>query len=402
MPVRPCRIPRCCGLERPASGSEARAWQLKAADFAEDLVRPLGLALDRLPSAHAVGSGSPLHDFIAQAHCEHCTRLTDPAALGGVGLSRGVEYAVLEELAAADAGLAALLMAAPFPFRVAHAAGGSLDGRLGRPYLSGSTAGLSGCTLAAPGRHGPRVRPDGRGWRLSGAASGPVVGAATATHAAIMCVAPAGSAMAVVPLERAGIDRKAPAERPGLRASAAARIELTDVRLRGDELIPASGRDASALVPSVQQLASAIVCVGIARAAYEVAARWVTDRETRMSGPLALMSTTLERTRSLTRSAHCFTYRRLDAGQPVLPQRATLACRLASQTAAELVRQALWIVGPSALDPDGVEHLDGSRSWPEKLLRDACEFSLVRPGAVSAAPARSVNPSMQRSATWGL
>jgi alkylation response protein AidB-like acyl-CoA dehydrogenase len=171
-----------------------------------------------------------------------------------------------------------------------------------------------------------------------------------------------------------------------------------------DELILQRGRDATLTSGplALDQLAAAIVSVGIARSAYEGAARWAAERGTSATGAVALMRSMLERARALTRAAHRHTHRRLDAGYLVSPERAILARRLASQTAAELARQALWIAGPGGLDPEGVEYLDGSRFRPEKLVRDASEHSFTGSGAAPPAPSTAVHPRSQRSAQWGL
>jgi alkylation response protein AidB-like acyl-CoA dehydrogenase len=282
-----------------------------------------------------------------------------------------------------------------------------LDERLVRPYFADSAPAWSGC-LVWPVLHGlPRARRDARGWLLSGATGAATIGAGSATHAAIACVLDRPvelRALAILPLDRAGVERRPAEERVGLRAGAAARIELSDVRLLRDELIPQRGHDATltAGTLALDQLAAAIVSVGIARSAYEGAARWAAERGTRATGAVALMGSMLERARALTRAAHRHTHRRLDAGHLVSPGRAVVARRLASQTAAELARQALWIAGPGGLDPDGVEYLDGSRFRPEKLVRDAYERSVTSSGCAHPAPARAVHPRSQRSAEWGL
>jgi alkylation response protein AidB-like acyl-CoA dehydrogenase len=397
-----------CELERPEADCEVQAWRLEAAEFAQEVVRPLGIALDRLTVPQAVASTSPLHEFIAVAHGERFTRLTDSAALGGAGVSATTEYLVLEELAAADAGLAALLIAAPLPFRWAHVAGAvGLDERLVRPYFAGSAPGWSGCLVWPVLRGLPRARPDARGWLLSGATGTAIIGAASATHAAIACVLDRPvelRALAILPLDRAGVERRPAEERVGLRAGAAARLKLSDVRLRRDELILQRGHDANLTAGplAIDQLAAAIVCVGIARSAYEGAARWAAERGTNATDAVAPMRSMLERARALTRAAHSHTHRRLDAGHLVSPRRAVVARRLAARTAADLARQALLIAGPDGLDPDGVEYLDGSRFRPEKLVRDAYEHSVTRSGGVPPPPVRAVHPRSQRSAQWGL
>jgi alkylation response protein AidB-like acyl-CoA dehydrogenase len=406
MSVTRCRPVGLCERECDDAVDRARDWQRRAAEFADEVVHPLALALDRLPCSAVLAPHSALREFIAEAHWEGFTRLTDASGRGGAGLSRTAEYAVLEQLAAADAGLAALLIATPLPFRWAHAAGvGSLEERVGRPFFAACAPDRSGCLLVPTMRGQLRVRRAGHHWLLSGSSAAPAVAAGVATHAAIVCAVDGpgrGHAVAIVPLDRAGVERRA-VDLVGLRPAASGVLELHDVRLEADELITQHGHaDAAVAVAATDHLTAAIACVGIARCACDGAARWVAERcaaSARRIGPMRVL---LERTRGLTRAAHRSTHARLDAGERVATEHAAFARVLASRTASELARQALWIVGSGGLAAEGVEHLDGSRFRPEKLLRDAYELSLTRSGAASASPQRLVNSRAEGSAQWGL
>jgi alkylation response protein AidB-like acyl-CoA dehydrogenase len=407
MPASLHRTATPCEPGRSDSAEEARAWQFRAAEFAQELVHPLGLALDRLGAEQVVQPTSPLYEFMAQAHEERFTRLSESSALGGAGISREAEYYVLEELAAADAGLGALLIVAPLPFRWAlMATGHTWAQELARDFFSGQGPGLSGCvhSAAKPAQIHAR-RADG-GWRLHGATRTPIIGAASATHAIITCTAAACAeehALAIVPLEREGVRRTLPAGRLGLRAGAAATLSFSDVRLEREELRfdgdTTGGLTAGLL--AVDHLAAAMASVGIARSAYEGAVRWCSERRANPGQHVGAMRAMLERARALTRAAHRHTYGQLDAGRPASPQNAAFARMLASQTAAELATQALASAGPQALDPDGVEYLDGSRFRPEKLVRDAHEYGLIRHHRAGGTRQQQVHPRERRSAAWG-
>jgi alkylation response protein AidB-like acyl-CoA dehydrogenase len=401
------RTAALCDPDRLEADGEARAWKLRAAEFAEELVHPLGLALDRLGAEQAVGPTSPLYEFLAQAHAEQFTRLSDSAALGGAGISRETEYHVLEELAAADAGLAALLIAAPLPFRWALLAGrGTSAERVARDFFAGDTRSLSGCVHASARTAQTRARRDGYGWRLHGATRTPVIGAASASHAIIACPAAdrvEGPALVILPLERVGVMRMLPEGRLGLRAGAAAALSFSDVRVEREELLvdgSPRGELAAGLL-AVEHLAAAIAGVGIARSAFEGAVRWCSERPAQTTGWVAPMRAMLDRARALTRAAHCYTRGQLAAGRSASPQNAAFARMLASRTAAQLACQALSIPGAEALDPDGVEHLDGSRFRPEKLVRDAYECGLVRRPGATRSRQQQVHRRERRSATWG-
>src|SRR5579863_8665533 len=157
--------PAGASLERKA---EARVWLARAREFADEVVRPLGRILDRMDAQSAVAVDSPVRDFLVQAHREGYTRLGDSPQRGGVGLSPAAEYLVLEELAAADAGLAVLLLASPIPFRWAGAASfGPLARDMSLPYFRGERRDWIGCAAVAE-RARCQAIPDSGGWLLSG------------------------------------------------------------------------------------------------------------------------------------------------------------------------------------------------------------------------------------------
>ena len=377
-----------------------RIWQARAREFAQEVVRPVGQVLDRMESHDAVGPSSPIHGFLAQAHREGFTRLTDPVHLGGHGLTRGAEYAVLEELAAADAGLTAVLIAAPLPFRWARTRGtGRLAAAIAAPYVSGERTDWVGCFAAAPaGRI--RATRDGAGWLLAGATSPWVPGAAVATHAVVACTVSAQRrdrhALAIVPLDRDGVSRRPAIDLLGLRAQARAQLFLDGVHLEDDELLlqAPGGPDPAITACALDHVATAVAAVGIARSAYDGSARLACEADRRGlrwrttgSRPAAFrMFTLLEATRAITRAAHVHSHRQADAGEPCSLRQASAAHAFATAAASEIVDVAIELCARRA-DPRGVvEFLDGSTFRPEKLLRDAQSNKVARPAGIRPAP----------------
>ena len=370
--------------------AEARVWLARAREFADEVVRPLGRVLDRMDAQSAVDLGSPVRDFLVQAHREGYTRLSDSPQRGGIGLSAAAEYLVLEELAAADAGLAVLLMASPIPFRWS---GASSLGRLARdvslPYFRGERLDWIGCAAVAE-RARLRAIPDSGGWVLSGR-TGWVPGAAIATHAAIACTVAAGGsvrcALAIVPLDRWGVSRGRALDELGLRTQARARLALDGVGLAGDELLvaPRASLGVVGAACALDHVVHAIAAVGIGRAAYEGALRVVRERVYKGTPPadhrhgrrlLFRLFTLLEAARALTRSAHLHTCREAGRGDGAI-QQASAAHSFAIDAARKIVDGAMELCARSADARGVVEHLDGSTFQPEKLLRDAqsCKFA---------------------------
>jgi alkylation response protein AidB-like acyl-CoA dehydrogenase len=376
-------------LEQTDGAQACQAW---AREFAEEVVGPVGHVLDRMDSRVAVAPESPVFDFLAQAHREGFTRLTDPREQGGLGLSRVAEYVVLEELASADAGLAAVLVASPLPFRWA--------GSTPRPDWIGC--------CAADSRSGSRVRAvrDGDGWLLSGSTSPWITGAAYATHALLGCSLDDGQALAVVSLDRPGLRRGSPLDLLGLRAQGRARIVLDGVRIASGELLPVHPGQLEG-IRALAHASAAVAAVGIARAAYDGTLRLAQEdvfdgrmlvEHDDVRRRLMRMLVLLEAARSIAGSAFVETGERVDSGETPSVQHAAAAHAFATEATSEIVDCAMVLCGGRADPSGGVEYLDGSRFHPQKLLRDAQSYTTDRRRPAwdsSRRPTRSPASSMR-------
>jgi alkylation response protein AidB-like acyl-CoA dehydrogenase len=148
-------------------GADGLAWRARAREFARDVVGPVGEVLDQMEPAEVAAAGSPLFDLLAQAQREGLTRLGAPRRVGGVRLPAADALAVLEELAAADAALATLLLASPAPFRWAGALGGpALAREIAVPYFVADRTDWIGCSAVHAGPGAVRASPARDGWTL--------------------------------------------------------------------------------------------------------------------------------------------------------------------------------------------------------------------------------------------
>jgi alkylation response protein AidB-like acyl-CoA dehydrogenase len=385
--------------------AEARMWQARAREFAEEVIHPLAQALDRMDGRAAVAPGSPVYDLLAQAHREGYTRLTDSPQRGGIGLSRGAEYLVLEELATADAGLAALLIAAPLPFRWAGAVSfGRLARSLSLPYFRLERLDWSGCY--APVGHGSVwAAPAAGGWLITGSA-GSVPGAATATHAALACTieagAPGGQALAIVPLDRPGVSRSPASDQLGARTQARARLAFDGVHLLRDELImpPRTSAGLVGTACALGHVTNAIAAVGLGRAAYEGALRLVRERldyggvreQERAERVLFRLFTLLEAARATTRAAHRRTCSGSQFGDVQSLRHAAAAHAFAAETAFAIVDGAIDLCRCCTDARGEVEYLDGSIFRPEKLLHAARYHTFGRPAGGNPGLLAAQNP----------
>lgn len=350
---------------------------VRARDFARDIVAPAGQVVERLEPEDIDAARSLVCALVTQAGREGLTRLGPPRALGGALPSADDEALMIEELATADAAIAALLVLAPSPFRWAASAGPpSLVAEVAAPYFSGARPGWIGCRAPAAGAKRLHARARGDGWTLSGETPA-LAGAAIATHALVPCTIADGPrrAAAFVALASDGVTRSMPPPDAGLRGLSRARLRFDDVQLGADCLVTAVPGSRPLTLDVRARAASGLVAFGIGRAAYEGALRWAREGawidDARATGDhvrpgLYRMFGVLEATRALVhaayRSAHAGA---LDDDASALAQvRASSA--FAAGAALEVAQTAAQLCGAGA-----VVFLDGSSFEPRKLLRDA-------------------------------
>jgi len=387
-----------------------RAWRAKAREFGREVVLPLGQLVDRL-----VGDGElprlPVREFLVQAREEGFTSLSGSSDRDSVGLSRAGEYMVLEELASADAGLTALLIAAPAPFHWARDAQPPCLREAARRFLRGECLDWSGCWTAGP-RPSLRATPANGGWILAGRAES-VLGAEIASHAALSCSIEIGGsgrvALAIVELDRPGITRRALSGQLGMRAQCRADLALVDVFVPGDELLFTAppGRGSLTGAATLDQVIAAISAVGIARAAYRAAARFA--REQQHAGVTVQQRRRADRLLPRLRSRLCHVRRstavaHLQRGIGGAPdeggalEQATIARLLATKVALEVIGAAIELCDSWTNACGEVQFLDGSSCWLEKLGRDARSLSDLYAGSARGGP-ESVSPGL-RSLEW--
>src|ERR1019366_7768637 len=114
--------------------------------FAAEVLRPAGIAIDRMTPEAVIAPGSPLYRVLAQAAELGFTKLSAPAALGGLEASPATAHMVLEELSWGNVGLAGAIFLAPYPAGAALATGNSeLIAEFSAPYFSQAGASIIGC-----------------------------------------------------------------------------------------------------------------------------------------------------------------------------------------------------------------------------------------------------------------
>jgi acyl-CoA dehydrogenase len=376
---------------------QERAIRDTAHRFARDVMRPAGVALDRLPDPEAViAPRSSLWDVLA-AYADLHLDVLDLDAPELTLLERArLRFLACEELGWGDAGLAISLGVSGF-----HRLFAQMSGRPALVERFGSLASRDiGCWAVTEPDHGsdtlavtepcfasPRLRPncvarrDGDDYVIDGQKSAWVSNGTIATVATLFCtVDPSqglkGGGVCLVPLDRPGVSRGKPLDKLGQRALNQGEIFFDGVRIPAEYMIV--GPEAyAAVVEAVLALANAsmgAIFVGLARAALEHALAYARERvqggvpifeHQSVKARLFRMFTQVEAARSLAWRVMLY-----NGANPPEVQYSIASKVFCTTTAFETASAALQIFGGNGL----------SREYPiEKLLRDA-RASMIEDG----------------------
>jgi len=299
--------------------------------------------------------------------------MTVPEEYGGMGLDTITYLLALEELAAADAGVAVTVgvhSAIPATMLLRHGTAAQKERWL-RPMASGER--LCGFALSEPdaGSDAAALRTravrDGDHWVLSGTKAWATNGG-TADLMVVIARSERGICAFIVPTDAPGYRPGKPEDKMGLRASNTVAITFEEVRLPAQHLLgeEAMGFGYAMEALDVGRLGVATQAVGIARRALEHSVAYCGERKQfdrpirefqAVQFKLADMATRVEAARALAHAAAA----RKDRGEDIT-QHASMAKLFASETAMWVTTQAVQLFG-------GYGYM---RDFPvEKLFRDA-------------------------------
>ncbi len=376
---------------------EERAIRDVTHKFAEEVIRPAGIELDRLADPSDVIARDSVLWKVFERYRELDLEMIESG--GGEAdpvVAARIRYLVNEELGWGDSGLAISLGVAGFPVMFAKLSG--------RPELIERFASPErkeiGCWAVTEPNHGsdslafdlPQfadasirpdciATPDGDEFVIRGQKAAWVSNGTIATVATLFCtIDPTqgfkGGGVALVPLDLPGVSRGRPLDKLGQRALNQGEIFFDDVRIPAEYMVV--GTDAySAIVEMVLATANAAmgtIFVGVARAALEHALEYSRER---IQGGVAIfehqnvkakifrMFSRVEAARSLARRVMLY-----NSTQPPLIHFSIASKTFCTQTAFDVASDALQIYGGNGL----------SREYPiEKLLRDA-RASMIEDG----------------------
>jgi len=302
---------------------------------------------------------------------------TVPEAWGGAGLE-SVTYALcLEEISAADASVAVIVSVQnglPEQMLLGYGTDAQRQRYL-RPLATGEALGAFCLTESSSGSDAASLRlkatRDGEGWILDGSKSWITSGNQADIYLVMARTGGAGArgvSCFIVERGAPGLSSGKPEEKLGLHAAHTTTVSFDSVRVPADSMLGQEGQGLSIALSCLDagRIGIAMQATGIARAAFEHAARYALSREQfgrpiaenqGVSFKIADMAARIEGARLVALKAAWLK----DVGQPY-GREASIAKLLASETAVDVTREAIQVFGGNGY----------SREYPvERLYRDA-------------------------------
>lgn len=376
---------------------EACAIRDRAHIFAEQVLRPAGIALDALQDPQdVINPGSVLWDVFDQQR-EAGLDDVEGATRELPSLERArIRALVSEEMGWGDSGLAITLGVSSF-----HKTFALMSGRpaLIDRYIKGGASEI-GCWAVTEPDHGsdaltftephfrdPKVRAnciatrDGDEYVINGQKSGWVSNGTIATVAALFCTIDGdegfqGGGVAIVPLDSPGVSKGKPTDKLGQRPLNQGEIFFDEVRIPAEYMVVGKENYAQSVqtILTGANASMGLMFMGVARAAYEHALEYA---QTRVQGGVPIMQhqsvrgrifdmfVQVEAARSLARRVTYY-----NATNPPLLQYSIASKVFCTQTAFQTASAAIQIFGGNGL----------TRDFPvEKLMRDA-RASMIEDG----------------------
>jgi acyl-CoA dehydrogenase len=364
--------------------------------YAEEVMRPIGIKLDRMTPEEAVAPGSPYWEarkkFLELGFGVDALLSLEPA-------ERAKTMCILfEELGWGDSGLAISYGAGMLPALMSEMFGNAFcrelahDSKLGcwaitEPDHGSDMLDANGMIFHPQGSYGrPNCIATLRGDEvtINGQKSAWVSNGIAADVCILYCAADSGSgvetkrgAVIIVPMDAEGVSRGKPLDKIGQRALNQGEIFFENVKLSKDHILAGPDQYLEA-VYAIHTFANAImgtVFVGAARAAFELALNYAHERKQgglpiirhqSVASRLFHMARKVEAARALAQRVVHYNF---SSSQPAL-HAAMMAKITATQTSFEVANDALQIFCGNGL----------TREYPiEKIWRDA-RASLIEDG----------------------
>lgn len=384
-------------------GDEARQIHETAHRFAVEVLRPVGIELDRLTPEEVIAPGSKFFGLLRQAHELGFARLSGPAELGGLAASPVVQHVVLEELAWGNVGFTGSIFLSEWPPVAALLSGRpDLIEEFSVPYYrSASGFKIGGWAITEP-NHGSdtlgamlpefRVkgpgdlvaRRDGDHWILNGQKSAWVSNGPIAEQVVLnLSIDSKGTlgqgGVCIIPLDLPGISRGRPLNKHGIRSLPQGEIIFEDVRIPRRYMIA----EGDAYPVHVSQTLTAFnaavgtVAAGLARAAYECALAYTKERvqggrpifeHQSVRGRLFRMFERVQAARAFSRSVFVHQMTRIAQGEAAPVEHSIASKVFCTEVALEVATLAVQLHGGAGM----------AKEVPvETFLRDATALTIA-------------------------
>jgi alkylation response protein AidB-like acyl-CoA dehydrogenase len=374
--------------------TEQKAMVETAGRFAMEVMRPAGIALDRLNPGDVVQRDSVLWSVYRKYHELGFHKLIIPRALGGLEIDPLTWTLIVEQLGYGDAGICESLACSLVPFLLAAVFGTGEMHDLVRDYCNDTDAKMIGCFAFTEPDHGSdwvlaaqagfdapdrapsvRARREGGAYIINGQKSAFISNGPVATHALVMlCLDKSrgmrGTGIALLPLDLPGVSRGKPLDKLGLRSYPQGALIFDDVRIPEKWMLiadPEKGFETQQwiLTPACELLSS--MNTGLAQAAFDEAQKYAGIRVQGGKPIIEHQSINLKLFKMLTMIETARSYSRrvalLNAANPPGSAMHALSCKVhCTDTAFKVASEAMQILGGYGL----------SKEYPvEKMFRDA-------------------------------
>jgi acyl-CoA dehydrogenase len=361
--------------------------------FAEKVMRPISIELDRMTPDEVIAEGSPFWEFMKKAYELGYHKLLIPEPYG-LGLSPFQTHIVFEELGWGSFGLSVQLGVACFPAFAACITGDDkLIEEITIPFCNCTDGSLRGCWAITEPDHGtdyvsinqdlftdPRckgniqARLKGTEYVISGQKSAWVSGGTIATHALLFCqIDPskgmAGSGVCIVPLDLPGVSKGKALSKMGQRDLNQGEIYFDEVRIPQEYMFvqPDFYPEFLEMLLAYANGCMSTWSTGIARAAFEESLTYAKER---IQGGLPLIQHRSVRARIFGMFAKVETIRAFSRAvlnfnlsmSPPFAEYAVACKPTCTQLAFEVTHEAVQILGGNGLTSEYIT---------EKLFRDA-------------------------------
>lgn len=382
---------------------EQRQLRASAHTFAEQVLRPAGIQLDRMSPTAVVARDSPLFRVVRQAADLGYTRMGGTPEIGGMGLSPLSRYVVLEELAWGSLGITGVLFLASTHAEVALLSGiPAMIEEFALPYFNCPNGSILGCWAITEPDHGSDtlgvMRPelsvsasgqlvahrDGDSWVLSGQKSAWVSNGPIATHAMLnVQVDPKGSmaqsGVCLLALDLPGISRGAPLDKHGIRSLPQGELFFDEVRIPARNMVVGPDMYAPYMHNHLSAFNAGVGCIaaGLGRAAYECTLAYCKERiqggrpifeHQSVRARLFRMFSLLQSAFALSRDTWVYNLTQIQNGCPARLELSIASKVFCTQAALEIATLAVQLHGGNGM----------SKEYPvEMFLRDATALTIA-------------------------